>query len=158
MSARLITNPAASWLYFSQPEVNTNGHRIPVPCGKLPGGSSAINGMAFVRGQAQDFDTWAQMEKRGLELPRRPGRRLPLRQWPGDYAGIDLQRRPRRWRKPDSNPRSLLADEATSCGGNPATVRRVRLLGTACGCDKDWPKTTSIPPLAGLRRRRFGDQ
>jgi len=38
MSARLITNPAASWLYFSQPEVNTNGRRIPVPCGKLPGG------------------------------------------------------------------------------------------------------------------------
>jgi choline dehydrogenase len=55
MSARLITNPAASWLYFSQPEVNTNGRRIPVPRGKLPGGSSAINGMAFVRSQAQDF-------------------------------------------------------------------------------------------------------
>jgi choline dehydrogenase-like flavoprotein len=106
MSARLITNPAASWLYFSQPEVNTNGRRIPMPCGKLPGGSSAINGMAFVRGQAQDFDTWAQMEKRGLELPRRPGRRLPLRQWPGDYAGIDLQRRTRRWRETDSKPRS----------------------------------------------------
>src|SRR6266850_6700908 len=50
------------------------------------------------------FDTWAQMEKRGLELPRRPGRRLPLRQWPGDYAGIDLQRRTRRWRETDSKP------------------------------------------------------
>ena len=44
---------------------NTNGRRIPVPRGKLLGGSSAINGMAFVRGQAQDFDTWAQMGNRG---------------------------------------------------------------------------------------------
>ena len=32
-----------------------------MPRGKLLGGSSSINGMAFVRGQAQDFDTWAQM-------------------------------------------------------------------------------------------------
>ncbi len=57
---RLITNPAANWLYSSEPEANTNGRRIPVPRGKLLGGSSAINGMAFVRGQARDFDTWAQ--------------------------------------------------------------------------------------------------
>jgi choline dehydrogenase len=36
-----------------------------VPRGKILGGSSAINGMAFVRGQAQDFDTWAQMGNQG---------------------------------------------------------------------------------------------
>jgi choline dehydrogenase-like flavoprotein len=64
-SARLIKNPAANWLYSSEPEANTNGRSIPVPRGKLLGGSSAINGMAFVRGQAQDFDTWAQMGNRG---------------------------------------------------------------------------------------------
>jgi choline dehydrogenase len=64
-SARLITNPAANWLYSGEPEPNTKGRRIPVPRGKLLGGSSAINGMAFVRGQAQDFDTWAQMGNAG---------------------------------------------------------------------------------------------
>jgi choline dehydrogenase len=64
-SARLITNPKANWLYSAEPEANTNGRRIPVPRGKLLGGSSAINGMAFVRGQAQDFDTWAQMGNTG---------------------------------------------------------------------------------------------
>jgi len=58
--ARLITNPAANWLYSSEPEASTNGRRLPVPRGKLLGGSSSINGMVFVRGQAQDFDTWAQ--------------------------------------------------------------------------------------------------
>ncbi len=64
-SARMITNPAANWLYSGEPEANTKGRRIPVPRGKLLGGSSAINGMAFVRGQAQDFDTWAQMGNTG---------------------------------------------------------------------------------------------
>ena len=64
-SARMITNPAANWLYSAEPEPNTNGRRLPVPRGKLLGGSSAINGMAFVRGQAQDFDTWAQMGNPG---------------------------------------------------------------------------------------------
>jgi choline dehydrogenase len=64
-SARLITNPAANWLYSAEPEANTDGRRIPVPRGRLLGGSSAINGMAFVRGQAQDFDGWAQMGNQG---------------------------------------------------------------------------------------------
>src|SRR5712672_494655 len=63
--ARLLTNPAANWLYASEPEANTNGRKLPVPRGRLLGGSSAINGMAFVRGQAQDFNSWAQMGNRG---------------------------------------------------------------------------------------------
>jgi choline dehydrogenase len=63
--ARMIANPAANWLYSSEPEPATNGRRLPVPRGKLLGGSSAINGLAFVRGQAQDFDTWAQMGNQG---------------------------------------------------------------------------------------------
>lgn len=63
--AKLIANPAANWLYSSEPEPNTNGRRLPVPRGRILGGSSAINGLAFVRGQAQDFDTWAQMGNRG---------------------------------------------------------------------------------------------
>src|SRR5216683_4840551 len=62
--ARLIKNPAANWLYSSEPEASTNGRRLPVPRGKLLGGSSSINGMVFVRGQAQDFDTWAQLGNR----------------------------------------------------------------------------------------------
>src|SRR5690349_1611698 len=63
--ARLIKNPAANWLYSSEPEASTNGRRLPVPRGKLLGGSSSINGMVFVRGQRLDFDTWAQMGNRG---------------------------------------------------------------------------------------------
>ena len=63
--AKMLHNPAVNWLYSSDPEPATNGRRIPVPRGKLLGGSSAINGLAFVRGQKQDFDTWAQLGNRG---------------------------------------------------------------------------------------------
>jgi choline dehydrogenase len=63
--ARLIDNPAANWLYSSEPDAGTGNRRIPIPRGKLLGGSSSINGMVFVRGQSQDYDTWAQLGNRG---------------------------------------------------------------------------------------------
>ena len=64
-AGKLLYNPAANWLYKSEPEAATGGRPLHVARGKLLGGSSAINGNAFVRGQAQDFDTWAQMGNQG---------------------------------------------------------------------------------------------
>jgi len=61
----LIDNPAANWRYQSDPEACTGNREIPVPRGKLLGGSSAINGLVWVRGQTLDYDTWAQMGARG---------------------------------------------------------------------------------------------
>ena len=63
--AKMVSNPAVNWLYEGEPEEATNGRKLPMPRGKILGGSSSINGMAYVRGQAQDFDTWAQMGCRG---------------------------------------------------------------------------------------------
>ena len=59
--AKLLHNPKAYWCYHSLPMVNANGRRIYVPRGKMLGGSSSINGTAFVRGQSHDYDTWAQL-------------------------------------------------------------------------------------------------
>jgi choline dehydrogenase-like flavoprotein len=61
----LIDNPSANWCYESDPEPNTANRKIPVPRGKVLGGSSAINGLVWVRGQPLDYDTWAQMGARG---------------------------------------------------------------------------------------------
>jgi choline dehydrogenase len=61
----LIDNAVANWRFRSDPEAGTANREIPVPRGKLLGGSSAINGLVFVRGQPLDYDTWAQMGNRG---------------------------------------------------------------------------------------------
>jgi choline dehydrogenase-like flavoprotein len=58
--AKLINNPKANWLYAAEPEASTNGRKLPVPRGRLLGGSSAINGNAFVRGQASS--AWKAMK------------------------------------------------------------------------------------------------
>ena len=63
--ASLIDDPSANWCYRSEPEPATAERPIPVPRGRMLGGSSSINGMVYVRGQQLDFDTWAQMGNRG---------------------------------------------------------------------------------------------
>jgi len=63
--AHFILKPGVNWLYSSEPEPMTGNRRIPIPRGRMLGGSSAINGMVWVRGQPQDFDHWAQLGNRG---------------------------------------------------------------------------------------------
>ena len=63
--AKMIDNPAVNWCYSSEPDEGSGGRRIEVPRGKMLGGSSSINGMVYVRGQAQDYDHWAQLGNRG---------------------------------------------------------------------------------------------
>ena len=63
--ALFIDHPGVNWRYRSEPESGTNHRAIPVPRGKLLGGSSSINGMIHVRGQIQDYDGWAQLGNRG---------------------------------------------------------------------------------------------
>ena len=60
-----IDHADVNWRYSSVPEENTANRRIPVPRGKLLGGSSAINGLVFVRGQPLDYNSWAQMGNLG---------------------------------------------------------------------------------------------
>ncbi len=62
---KTITNPSVNWMYQSEPCPGTNGRTIPMPRGKVIGGSSSINGLIFSRGQKMDFDVWAQKGNRG---------------------------------------------------------------------------------------------
>ena len=63
--ALFIDHPGVNWRYRSEPEEGTNHRAIPVPRGKLLGGSSSINGLIHVRGQIQDYDGWARLGNRG---------------------------------------------------------------------------------------------
>jgi choline dehydrogenase len=58
-------NSSINWCYSQEPSAYTNGRRIYAPRGKTLGGSSSINGHIYNRGQARDFDTWAQLGNRG---------------------------------------------------------------------------------------------
>jgi choline dehydrogenase len=50
--------PKYTWPYRSEPEPHLGGRRIGAPRGKVLGGSSSINGLVYVRGNAQDFERW----------------------------------------------------------------------------------------------------
>ncbi len=61
----LLTDKTYNWLYDSEPEPNMHGRRIAQPRGKVLGGSSSINGMIYIRGNAMDYQKWGS--NKGLE-------------------------------------------------------------------------------------------
>ena len=60
-----IMNPKFGWGLKSVPQPGIKGRELPLPRGKLIGGSGSINGMAYYRGPARDFDDWAAMGNPG---------------------------------------------------------------------------------------------
>jgi len=61
----LLTDGTYNWLYESEPEPHMQNRKIAHPRGKVLGGSSSINGMIYIRGNAMDYERWA--ENKGLE-------------------------------------------------------------------------------------------
>jgi choline dehydrogenase-like flavoprotein len=62
---KLWADQSHNWRYFSEPEAGADGRRLYHPRGKVIGGSSSINLMAYVRGHARDFDRWRQKGAEG---------------------------------------------------------------------------------------------
>lgn len=58
---RNVYHPQLSWNYETEPEPRTGNRRIAWPRGRTLGGTSAINGLLYVRGQADDFHHWEQL-------------------------------------------------------------------------------------------------
>jgi len=56
-----IGNPRTDWCYRTEPEPGLNGRSILYARGRVLGGSSSINAMLYLRGQARDYDEWAQL-------------------------------------------------------------------------------------------------
>src|SRR3982074_1787150 len=56
-----IGNPRSDWMFKTEPEEGLNGRSLNYPRGKVIGGSSAINAMIYMRGQAADHDHWRQL-------------------------------------------------------------------------------------------------
>ncbi len=62
---KTMGNPAMDWCYETSPCPGLNGRTIPWPRGRVLGGSSSINGLLYVRGQAEDYDHWRQLGNAG---------------------------------------------------------------------------------------------
>ncbi len=60
-----IGNPRSDWMFETEKEAGLNGRSLKYPRGKVVGGSSAINAMISMRGQAADFNHWRQLGLKG---------------------------------------------------------------------------------------------
>jgi choline dehydrogenase len=62
---KTMHNPAFDWCYLTEPDPGIAGRRLQWPRGKVLGGSSALNGLLYVRGQSADYDRWAELGNPG---------------------------------------------------------------------------------------------
>jgi choline dehydrogenase len=58
---RAMLQPRFTWGYMSEPEPTLEGRRVFLPRGRVLGGSGSINGMFYMRGHSQDFESWRRM-------------------------------------------------------------------------------------------------
>jgi choline dehydrogenase len=79
-----IGNPRTDWLYSTQADAGLGGRSLIYPRGKVLGGSSSINGMIYMRGQAGDYDHWADLTD---DASWRWDKVLPLFKQSEDYYG-----------------------------------------------------------------------
>jgi choline dehydrogenase len=62
---RLFTDRRYNWCYATEPQPGCHNRNVIAPRGKVLGGSSSINGLIYIRGQAEDFDHWRQLGNAG---------------------------------------------------------------------------------------------
>jgi choline dehydrogenase len=62
---KTFADPSVNWCYETEPDPGAGDRRVFWPRGKVLGGSSSINGMVYIRGQAEDFYHWRQLGNTG---------------------------------------------------------------------------------------------
>ena len=62
---KTMHDPATDWCYKTEPDEGIAGRSLQWPRGKVLGGSSSLNGLLYVRGQAEDYDRWEELGNKG---------------------------------------------------------------------------------------------
>ncbi len=117
-----IGNPRADWMFRTQPIPGLGGRALDYPRGKVIGGSSAINAMIYMRGQAADYEGWRQTGLAGWGWDDI----LPLFMAHEDHIAppSEHHRRGGEWRVEHPRMRWAILDafaEAAQAAGIPAT-------------------------------------
>ncbi len=160
------------WGFESEPEPHLDNRRLVVPRGKVIGGSSSINGMVYVRGNAGDYDFWAEQGATGWSYADVLPYFLRMEHWHGDApsdwrgtAGPLHVQRARQW-----NPLFHAFVEAGRQAGYPVTkdyngqqqegfaafdmtVHKGRRWSTASAYLRPALKTGRVKLLRGLAQR-----
>ncbi|TDE36612.1 GMC family oxidoreductase [Antarcticimicrobium sediminis] len=88
-----FANPRVNWGYHAEPDAALNGRAVYWPRGKVIGGSSSINAMAYIRGLPQDFDGWDRQGADGWSWEAvRPAFERMERHLEPDATGVPRQR------------------------------------------------------------------
>ena len=94
---KTMWSPRYNWCFHTDPDPNMNGRRIYWPRGKTLGGSSAINGLIYIRGQHEDYDHWEALGNPGWSheqtLPyfiRSESNQRGADQWHGDRGPLKV--------------------------------------------------------------------
>jgi choline dehydrogenase len=137
-----IGNPRTDWLYSTEPEPGLNGRVLRYPRGKVLGGSSSINGMIYMRGQARDYDGWAD----ALGDPS----------WGWRECLPYFLRHEDHWRGGESGPEAMHAapgfDAAGRRPGGEWRVERQRLSWPILDAFAAAAQQAGIPPTADFNR------
>ncbi|MFO1326357.1 MAG: GMC family oxidoreductase N-terminal domain-containing protein [Rubrivivax sp.] len=108
-----IGNPRTDWLYSTEPDPGLNGRSLRYPRGKVLGGCSSINGMIYMRGQARDYDGWADL--------------VGDARWRWDFCVPYFKRHEDHWRGPDLLHGAPGFDPSGARQGGEWRVERQRL-------------------------------
>ncbi|MGF6551650.1 GMC family oxidoreductase [Paraburkholderia youngii] len=65
--AKLLQNDKYVWQFSTEPQKDLADQKVYWPRGRMPGGSSSVNGMIYVRGEPAEFDHWAELGNRGWD-------------------------------------------------------------------------------------------
>jgi choline dehydrogenase len=108
-----IGNPRTDWLYSTEPDPGLNGRQLRYPRGKVLGGCSSINGMIYMRGQARDYDLWAELTGDA--------------RWRWDFCVPYFKRHEDHWRGPDQLHGATRFDPSGRRDGGEWRVEQQRL-------------------------------
>lgn len=89
---KTMGNPNTDWCYKTEADQGINKRSIPWPRGKVLGGSSSINGLLYVRGQAEDYDHWRQLGNEGWGWDDVLPYFVKSERWQGNGTGEDRGR------------------------------------------------------------------
>ena len=157
---KTYTNPRVNWMFDSEPEIELNNRVMYQPRGKVLGGTSSINGMVYMRGNAADYDEWRQRGCEGWDydsvLPYFK-RAEDQERGPDDFHGVGgpLKVSDHRWKPPLAQ---AMHDAAVQAGipANPdfngATQEGVGYYQTTIGKARRWSSAKAY--LSGARQRQ----